>query len=55
MTVPFEISESVKLAVDSERRRIVGIILQAYAIAKLSGEHAIANALDRLALDIEKS
>jgi len=55
MTIPAEITESVKLAVENERRRIVGMVLTAYALAKLSGEHAIADALDRLATDIEKS
>lgn len=36
-----------------ERRHIVGIVLRAYAEAKLAGEQAIADALGRLATDIE--
>jgi len=55
MTIPVEIAESVKLAVEAERRRIVGMVLNAYALAKRSGEDAIADALDRLATDIEHS
>lgn len=55
MTIPVEITETAKLAVEAERRRIVGMVLTAYALAKLAGEHAIADALDRLANDIEHS
>jgi hypothetical protein len=55
MSVPVEIEESIKMAVDAERRRIVGMVLKVYALARLEGEMAIANVLDALATDIEKS
>lgn len=55
MTIPVEITESAKLAVEAERRRIVGIVLNAYAIARMAGELAIADALDKLATEIEHS
>lgn len=55
MTVPIEITQSVKEAIEAERRRIVGIVLRAYGEARAAGELAIADVLDRLATEIEKS
>ena len=53
MTIPAEIVESVTLAVEKERRRIVGMVLSEYAIYRLAGEERIARALDALATKIE--
>lgn len=41
------------VAVAEERRRIVGIVLKRYAEAKLAGAMDIADALDKLATEIE--
>lgn len=38
-----------------ERRRIIGIVLREYALAKQAGAMEIADALDRLATQIEHS
>ena len=47
-----ELEKAVRRA---ERVRIVGIVLRAYAEAKLAHELAIADALDKLATEIEHS
>ncbi len=49
MTIPVEI----KLAVEEERRRLLGIVLAEYAVWKLSGEERIAAVLDALATKLE--
>ena len=49
MAIPVEI----KLAVEEERRRIIGIVLAEYGVWKLSGEERIARILDALATKLE--
>ncbi len=53
MTIPAEILEAEKSAVDRERRRCVGVVLAEYATWKLSGEERIAAVLDALATKLE--
>ena len=47
------IEELLRSAIQSERRRIIGLVLAEYAIYQLSGEERIAKALDALATKIE--
>ena len=55
MPIPIEIEESRKEAREQERRRCVGMVLAAYANYSMLGQFAIAQAMDKLATDIEKS
>lgn len=54
MTIPVEISESAKAATELERKRCVGMVLNAYGICKLSGQEAAARVLDALATKMEQ-
>lgn len=47
------VEESIVNARLTERRRIVGILLNAYGIYQLSGQESIAHALDALVTTIE--
>jgi hypothetical protein len=49
------IEELVVKAIEQERRRCVGLVLNAYGIYKLSGELNICKALDVLATAMERS
>jgi hypothetical protein len=43
----------IQAVIDAERRRCVGLVLEAYALAKLSGADGSARILDRLATVME--
>lgn len=47
------IEELLRSAVEKERRRCIGVILNAYGLYQLSGQETIARALDALAVQIE--
>lgn len=56
--ITFSESECAALvlrAVQRERRRIVGIVLERFGVARSAGAESIAHALDALAMDIEHS
>jgi hypothetical protein len=50
-----ECAAEVLRAVERERRRIVGMVLQRFGVARAAGTESIAHALDALATDIEHS
>jgi len=43
----------LEAAVEQERRRIIGKLLNAVGIHRLAGQEHIADAIDRLAMEIE--
>lgn len=42
-------------AVESERRRLIGIVLNRYALVRQNGKHELAQYLDDLATEMENS
>lgn len=56
--ITFSESEAAALvlrAVEKERRRIVGMVLAKFGEARTAGAESIADALDKLATEIENS
>lgn len=47
------LEEMIEAAVQRERKRDVGMVLEAYGICKLSGQEAAARVLDSLATKME--
>ncbi len=47
------VEELIEAAVQKERRRAVGMVLNAYGICKLAGQESTARVLDALATKIE--